>query len=190
MVCKICGLTGHNSSTCGKKIQIATPIAPVAPGPKASELVSADVWNNMGILIEKANDVAKGLSKGRAENVYQSALSMELQDMKVRYTSEETIPVVYKGVTVGFERMDICLLSWFNVIIELKAVASDIKADNHFQVLNYMKYKDYKYGMVLNFCQGSGKPVQIDYVMRDGADVWLIDWKMDVANKLINFEFE
>ena len=188
MVCKSCGLTGHNSATCGKK-PIAVAPAPAA-GPKASEMVPLDVWEDMGILIEKVNEVAKGLMKGRAESVYQTALTMELQDMGVRYTSEETIPVVYKGMTVGFERMDLCLMSWFKVIIELKAIASDIKPDNHFQVLNYMRYKDYKYGAVVNFCQGSGKPVQVVYVMRDDERVWLIDWENDTIQRLVDYEFE
>ena len=188
MVCSVCGLPGHNATTCGKR-KPAEAAPPVADAPKASAVIPPDDWRKMGVLIEKFNEVAKALFKGRAENVYQSAVAAELQEMGVRYTTEETIPILYKGIGVGFERMDIALLTWLNLIIELKAVSADIKADNHFQVLNYMRYKGYKYGVVVNFCQASGRPIQTAFVMREGEKAWLINWSADTIEPLTDYEF-
>ena len=174
--------------TCTKKMQ-QEAMASITDLQKATEVVPVDDWDKMRILREKFNDVAKGIMKGRTENVYQSAVAMELQEMGVRYTTEETIPTLYKGIAVGFERMDIALLTWLNLIIELKAVSADIKPDNHFQVLNYMRYKNYKYGVVVNFCQASARPIQVNFIMQECERAWLIDMDMDTMQPLIGYEY-
>lgn len=192
MVCGTCGQGGHNAATCGKKKDEST-LAPSHTIPKviATEKLPEDDITKMGILRQKVIEVAKGLMKGRTENVYQSALAVELQNDGIRYSTEETIPIIYRGVAVGYERLDIALISWLNIIIELKATSTDIKYEHYFQVLNYMRYKQYKYGVVINYCQTNTKGVQLTFVYHNSAgDAWIVDIDKNEMEPLTDYMYE
>jgi len=116
--------------------------------------------------------VALNLGKGRDEGVYQKALCLELQKHNILYNVEETIPIMYNGVGVGYERLDIMIYKWngepFSMILELKATTK-IETKNHWQLLSYMNYKECDFGAVINFNQGiDGQPLEIAYLIRDG----------------------
>jgi GxxExxY protein len=116
--------------------------------------------------------VALNLGKGRDEGVYQKALCLELQKHNILYNVEETIPIMYNGIGVGYERLDIMIYKWngepFPMILELKAI-SKIETKNHWQLLSYMNYKECDSGAVINFNQGiDGQPLEIAYLIRDG----------------------
>jgi GxxExxY protein len=115
--------------------------------------------------------VALTLGKGRDEGVYQKALCLELQKHNILYNEEETIPIMYNGIGVGYERLDIMIYKWngepFPMILELKAI-SKIETKNHWQLLSYMNYKECDFGAVINFNQGiDGQPLEIAYLIRD-----------------------
>jgi GxxExxY protein len=115
--------------------------------------------------------VALNLGKGRDEGVYQKALCLELQKHNILYNVEETIPIMYNGVGVGYERLDIMIYKWngepFSMILELKATTK-IETKNHWQLLSYMNYKECDFGAVINFNQGiDGQPLEIAYLIRD-----------------------
>lgn len=115
--------------------------------------------------------VALNLGKGRDEGVYQKALCLELQKHNILYNVEETIPIMYNGIGVGYERLDIMIYKWngepFPMILELKAI-SKIETKNHWQLLSYMNYKECDFGAVINFNQGiDGQPLEIAYLIRD-----------------------
>ena len=115
--------------------------------------------------------VAINLGKGRDEGVYQKALCLELQKHNILYNVEETIPILYDGIGVGYERLDIMIYKWdgepFNMILELKATTK-IEIKNHWQILSYMNYKNCDFGAVINFNQGiDGQPLEIAYVIKD-----------------------
>jgi GxxExxY protein len=120
--------------------------------------------------------VALTLGKGRDEGVYQKALCLELQKHNILYNEEETIPIMYNGIGVGYERLDIMIYKWngqalygqpFSMILELKATTK-IETKNHWQLLSYMNYKECDFGAVINFNQGiDGQPLEIAYLIRD-----------------------
>ena len=115
--------------------------------------------------------VAVNLGKGRDEGVYQKALCHELQKNNILYNAEETIPIMYDGIGVGYERLDIIIYSWdgvpFKMVLELKATTK-IETKNHWQILSYMNYKQCDVGAVINFNQGiDGQPLEIAYLIKD-----------------------
>ena len=153
MPCTKCGSEDHNSKTCPylvETIQIHLP---------------EDVKMKFKTIVEILEEVAKTLKKGRTECVYQNAIIHELQALDIQYTKEETLPIMYKGKYVGQERLDIILTSWLEIIFELKAVAGDIKPEHYWQVLSYMRYKEYNYGIVVNFSQSPNKPLAYMFVI-------------------------
>lgn len=114
--------------------------------------------------------VAVNLGKGRDEGVYQRALCHELQKNNILYNAEETIPIMYDGIGVGYERLDIIIYSWngvpFKMVLELKATTK-IENKYHWQILSYMNYKQCNFGAVINFNQGvQGQPLEFAYLIK------------------------
>jgi GxxExxY protein len=142
----------------------------------------------MNCLAEMFLEVAS-LKKGRTESVYQNALAVELQLKGIQYTEEETIPIMYKERAVGQERIDIILQSWFPVIIELKATTGDIKPDNLWQLLNYMRYKGFAMGVVVNFSQAVTKSISYQFVVIRGGKAYTFDPKTKVVEEVTDYEY-
>jgi GxxExxY protein len=143
----------------------------------------------MNCLVKIFLEVAS-LNKGRTESAYQSALTVELQTECVQYTDEETIPIIYKGRAVGQERIDIMLQSWFPIIIELKATTGDIKPDNIWQLLNYMRYKDVSFGVVVNFSQAVTKSISYQFVVTNGLKHYTFDPKTKECVEITDYEYD
>jgi len=138
----------------------------LGPSPLSLSLPAA-ILDKFRTLVGFCVAVAKGLGKGRVEGVYQDALCMELQTARIPHTKEETIPILYKGVSVGHERLDIGLRDWLAMILELKAVTKGIDASHLWQVHSYMEYKRCDYGAVINFSQSMGDAgVEIAFVVK------------------------
>jgi len=136
------------------------------------------VKEKLNIIKCLCQDTARKLGKGRDEGVYQKGLGKEFQGMNISYNSEETIPILYDGVGVGYERLDIGIDAWegqpFNMILELKAVKEAIKTDHYWQLLSYMNYKKCDYGAVVNFNQGiDGQPLELAFLVRHQNNVYI-----------------
>ena len=136
------------------------------------------VKEKLSIIKTLCQDVARTLGKGRDEGVYQKALCIELQRNNILYNSEETIPIMYDGIGVGYERLDIALYNWegepFKMILELKAVSGFIKTDQYWQLLSYMNYKKCDYGAVVNFNQGiDGQPIEVAFLVRHQKNIYI-----------------
>ncbi len=158
MVCSVCKKDGHTKKTCPGVV-----VEPVEYE-SASSYIDEDEMAKMEELMELLMEVATTLRKGRSESVYQNAILLELQEKGVKYTTEETIPILYKGKFVGIERIDIAFQSWLPLIIELKAVSTDVKPEHFWQVLSYMRTKETKFGMVVNFNQSLTKDLEMEFV--------------------------
>lgn len=143
----------------------------------------------MNILVDMFAQVAMVLKKGRTESAYQNALTVELQNEGIKYTEEETIPILYKGRAIGQERIDIILHNWMSIIIELKATTGDIKPDNLWQLLNYMRYKDCMYGVVVNFSQAVTKSISYQFVAIRGQKAYTFDTKTRVFTEITDYEY-
>jgi GxxExxY protein len=145
--------------------------------------------HKMNELVEMFQDVANGLKKGRTETVYQNAITVELQERGIQYTEEETMPIYYKGKFVGQERLDIVLHNWLQIIIELKATTTDIKSDNLWQVISYMRYKKYIKGVVVNYNQSPNKQFSYTFVLLQEERPYIYDLETGALTELTDYAY-
>ena len=183
MVCSICLENGHNKKVCPtlRTEEAGVPID-----------VPSEVAEKMDFLASLCSEVASGLGKGHVEGVYQQALCAELQENDVRYVSEETIPILYKGVPIGgghSQRLDVVLSSYLpGFIFELKAVSSGIKPEHHCQLMRYMVYKQQAYGAVVNFSQSDRGQLEVQFVVERDDIYYLYNFATGYGTPMKDFE--
>ena len=100
-------------------------------------------------IIGAAIEVHKQLGPGLLESTYETCLAYELKQMGLDVKQQQAPPVVYKEVKLdaGY-RIDLLIEN--KVIIEIKSV--EALADIHTaQLLTYLKLKDLKLGLLINF---------------------------------------
>ena len=100
-------------------------------------------------IIGSAIEVHKQLGPGLLESTYETCLAYELKQMELDVKQQQALPVVYKEVKLdaGY-RIDLLIEN--KVIIEIKSV--EALADIHTaQLLTYLKLKDLKLGLLINF---------------------------------------
>lgn len=99
-------------------------------------------------IIGCAIEVHRQLGPGLLENIYESALCVELESAGLKYARQFTVPIIYKGQGIGEGRID--LLVENEVIVEIKSVE---RFDPVFeaQVLTYLKLANKKVGLLINF---------------------------------------
>jgi len=147
---------------------------------EAEEMIVA-YTEYIGSFIDMFKEVAS-LGKGLKEGHYQAALCHELQDRNMKHTTEEAMPIMYKGRPLGGNhtmRLDIMVLSSLSIIIELKAIASSLGNEEYWQVLRYMDFKKVGLGAVVNYCQSekADKGLEIKFVVRMAKHAFLYDYK-------------
>ena len=117
--------------------------------------------HRLATLVALAQDVAHELGKGRAEVVYQKALGVALQAAGIPHVMEETVPIYFRNQAVGQERIDVTIYEWLDVLVEVKAIPGKLlKPDNVWQLQNYMRAKRVRYGLLVNFSQAPGQPLE------------------------------
>ena len=100
-------------------------------------------------IIGGALEVHRRLGPGLLESTYETCLAYELEQAGLSIQRQIALPVVYKEVKLnaGY-RID--LLVEYKVIIEIKSV--EALADIHTaQLLTYLKLKNLKLGLLINF---------------------------------------
>lgn len=104
------------------------------------------VWYDR--IVRASQLVLKELGCGRRENAYQQALQRELHcKHRELFTTEVTLPIMYKGYCVASERLDLVLHNI--IIVEVKSV-SKLQANHEEQVKAYVR--DTKLpGVLINF---------------------------------------
>lgn len=167
-----------NESSRGLNIQV----------PQSKQMEITDI-NKLNELVGMFQDVASALKKGRTETVYQNAITVELQERGIQYTEEETMPIYYKGRFVGQERLDIVLHNWLPIIIELKATTTDIKSDNLWQVISYMRYKKYTKGVVVNYNQSPSKDLTYSVVLLHEDRPYVYDLDSGSLTELTDYAY-
>lgn len=100
-------------------------------------------------IIGAAIEVHKQLGPGLLESTYEICLAFELKELGLEVKQQVALPVVYKDV-----KLDACyridLIVENKVIVEIKSV--EALADIHTaQLLTYLKLKDLKLGILINF---------------------------------------
>ena len=100
-------------------------------------------------IIGAAIEVHKQLGPGLLESTYETCLAFELNQMGLKVDRQIALPVVYKDVKLnaGY-RID--LLVEHKVIVEVKSVEGFVDIHTA-QLLTYLKLKDIKLGLLINF---------------------------------------
>lgn len=175
MVCSKCGSADHNARKCDKKEQ--------EKGQECNHALTMTQRDKFIRILDIVEKVGKALHKGRQECVYQKGIAAELSAQCIKYTAEEVISVLYYDVPVGYERMDLFLYE-LGLILELKAVAGDIKQEFIWQLVNYMREKKVGLGMVVNYSQGVGKGIQFECVFEHEGSYWIWNCAEDTMTAL------
>ena len=189
MVCSNCKQEGHTKLKC-KNPQYTSPPASVQGDASVLIELPDDLKKKLSRLSSMCREVAGGLGKGHVEGVYQQALCLELQDAGIRYVSEETMPILYKGRPVGgghSQRLDISLLNFLPFIFELKAVSKPISPEHHWQLVRYMEYKKQTYGAVVNFNQSERGALEIQFIVKKDEVFYLYSPMSDSGSELSDF---
>lgn len=107
----------------------------------------------MDEIIKHVLEVSSNLGNYYKENVYQSALSVELQMNGKIIQTEVVVPIIYKGVNIGFERADIVLYEdgILKYIIELKSQSSRLSSKEINQLRKYLVNLNCENGILVNF---------------------------------------
>lgn len=99
-------------------------------------------------VIGAALEVHRTLGPGFLEQVYESALCVELRLRGIPFVRQPSVEVAYKGEAVGEGRLD--LLVGGRLIVELKSV--DVLLALHTaQVLAYLRATGHRLGLIINF---------------------------------------
>ena len=99
-------------------------------------------------IIGAALEVHRHLGPGLLESSYEAALCVELSNRGMKYLRQFSVPLTYKGNSIGEYRLD--LLVEDTVIVEVKSVE---RLDPVFmaQVLTYLRATSKKVGLLINF---------------------------------------
>ena len=106
--------------------------------------------NEIGeIIVDTAVGLHKELGPGLLETVYEVILAHKLKEKGLIVKRQVAVPIVYSGIRFD-EGFRIDLLVNNKVIIELKSVEKLHKTHKK-QLLTYLRLKDCKLGLLLNF---------------------------------------
>ena len=99
-------------------------------------------------IIGCALEVHKRLGPGLLENVYESALCIELSVNRLAFTRQVGIPLYYRGELIAEHRPDLIVEG--EVIVEVKSVER-LAPIYWAQVLTYLRATGLHVGLLLNF---------------------------------------
>jgi GxxExxY protein len=99
-------------------------------------------------IIGAAIEVHRALGPGLLEASYGAALCIEFENRQMTYLRQHSIPLSYKGRSIGEYRLDFLVED--AVIVEVKSVER-LDPIFVFQVLTYLKATSKKLGLLINF---------------------------------------
>ena len=104
------------------------------------------------IIKEITHDIYEELSFLHLESVYQRAFGLELQIRNIRNLQETNLNIKYKGLNVGFCRLDMVVIDEKNnkYIIEFKAINKITKKERN-QILKYLQQSPITTAYLINF---------------------------------------
>lgn len=109
-------------------------------------------------IIAIAKDVYKNLGSGHQEVVYDKAMQVGLRLAKIRYESQKVVELKYKDHCVGEGYPDLVVnLNKEKIVLELKAVGSELGVAEEQQLRNYLKILKINQGILINFQQPGKK---------------------------------
>ena len=99
-------------------------------------------------IIGCAFEVHRCLGPGLLENVYETALCVELDANEIPFERQVPIPLFYRGEIISEHRIDLIVED--EVIVEVKSVER-FAPIHRAQLLTYLRVKSLKVGLLLNF---------------------------------------
>jgi GxxExxY protein len=100
-------------------------------------------------IIGAAIEVQKSIGQGLLENTYHRCLAREFELQNLKFQSELTIPIQYKGIELNADlRCDFLVENC--IVVELKAIDAILKI-HEAQLLTYMKLLSAPKGILINF---------------------------------------
>jgi len=92
--------------------------------------------------------VHRELGPGLLEGVYPRAIAMDLDERGIRYSTEKTVAIRYRGRVLCYQRID--LLVDDRLVVEVKSVEHLIPI-HIAQVINYLRVTGTRAGLLINF---------------------------------------
>ena len=100
-------------------------------------------------IIGAAIEVHRSLGPGLLESTYLPCLELEFAARRLRWVTQQVVPIVYKGLTlVASYRVDLIVEDV--VVVELKSVERLLTVHDA-QVLTYMRLAGCQAGLLINF---------------------------------------
>jgi GxxExxY protein len=115
---------------------------------KTTPACSPEVEDIVTKTIGCALRVHKAVGPGYNEAVYQDAMVIDLTLEGLRFDTEVTIPMTYRGHLLRPHRLDLVVESV--LVLELKSVERLAKVHES-QILSYLRAGHYKVGLLMNF---------------------------------------
>ena len=100
-------------------------------------------------VIACAYRVHSELGPGFNEGIYHNALKLALEEDGLRFQTEKSFSVSFRGSHIGRLRLDLVIED--KVIIEVKALTGNLPAVFESQILSYLKASGYRVGLLINF---------------------------------------
>jgi GxxExxY protein len=112
-------------------------------------LVDAPFNRITGEVIAAAIEVHRILGPGLLESTYIPCLQYELSARKLRYVTQQPLPLVYKGMVLNATyRLDLVVEE--TVVVEVKSIAH-LEAVHDAQLLTYLNLSNRPVGLLINF---------------------------------------
>ncbi len=112
------------------------------------EPVPDDINSVAVATIGAALAVHRQLGPGFLESIYSKALCIELAARGLPFEKEKSIDVVYRGVPIRGQRID--LIVGRQVVVEVKAVSA-IEPIHVAQLVSYLRTTELRLGLLINF---------------------------------------
>ncbi len=130
------GREGHESVLGGPSgLRVSSPLSPEAES-AMSETIGAAIA------------VHRALGPGFVESIYRKAMCIELESRNLAYEKEQSIRVLYRGVEIPGQRVDLIIEGL--IVVELKAVAK-LDEIHRAQLISYLKTTGLRGGLLINF---------------------------------------
>lgn len=99
-------------------------------------------------IIACAIDVHRALGPGLLEQIYESAMCIEMEDCSIPFIRQTRIPAHYKGRLLGEYRVDLVVGDL--VLVEVKCV-DRLNPVHEAQLLTYLRLTGKRVGLLMNF---------------------------------------
>ena len=144
MVCSNCGESGHNKASC----------------PDLCIEIEEDS-KYVKLLRPSIEQIFEDLGYGHTESIYHSAMKIVLQDLRLMFETEVSIPIIFRDRQIGFERADLIVNK--ELVIELKSInfSKSCIEDSIEQCKRYMRESGISNGLVIIFPKRANVDLQI-----------------------------